>query len=291
MKSSKIWKIIWIVGMYLILGLILYLVVVYKVEWEHKDLNTYLYLYDCSHSLCSTTDNRVDYYSKVLCENDKCPYIDTIMGDNLLLRNETTSWIYNYIQGEIVNDDYTDYRYIGNNRFVVSDETKQYGVIDIEGNILVELKYNYIDNYKNDFISYIKDNLYGIIDTKGIYNIDPIYDDIVLINNKIFAGKKDNVYQLYSYSDINSESSNKYDFVYSYDNIIFVISNKKIDILDTNLNSTLLMKIDTFYEYKVEQERDSLDIYFDGENICFKVFISESEYTIYKYNVSSKKIV
>ena len=281
MKSSKLWRIIWIVGIYVVLGLILYLVVIYKVEWEHKDLNTYLYLYDCNRELCTSTNVQDDYYSKILCEDDICPYIYDINGDDLILKRENKVWIYNYIDDEIIDDKYKDYRYIGNDMYVVLDNADNYGVIDGLGNILVELKYDYIDDYKDGFISYVKNNLYGIVSTDDVYNIDHNYEDVVLINDKIFAGMKENVYYLYSYNDVDNDNANRYDYVYADDDVILVINNKKIDILDTNLNSTLLMKINTFYEYTVEKERDSLEIYSDGEYIYFKVFVNEFEYTDY----------
>ena len=48
MKKTNIWKIIWLVGVYVILLFILYLVIIYKVKWEDKDLNRYLYFYNCN---------------------------------------------------------------------------------------------------------------------------------------------------------------------------------------------------------------------------------------------------
>ena len=54
MRSSKIWRIIWIVGIYAVLVLILLLVIDYKVRWESKDLNTYLYFYNCNNNLCAS---------------------------------------------------------------------------------------------------------------------------------------------------------------------------------------------------------------------------------------------
>lgn len=291
MKSSKIWKIIWMAGIYGILLVILYLVILYKVEWEHKDLNTYLYFYDCGHELCTSSTGVDDYYGKVLCEDDICPYIDYIIDDNLILKTDNKSWIYNYLDNEIINDIYTDYRYIGNDMYVVNDMSEKYGIINIDGNIVVDLKYGYIDDYNNGFISYIEDDLYGIISTDNKYNIDPIYDDVVLISDKIFAGKLDNIYQMHSYDDIESDTSNKYNYVYSYGDTIVVFKDKKIDILNLNLNSVLLMKIDTFYEYTTEKERGSLDIYSDGEYIYFNVFINENEYTTYKYSLKDKRLI
>lgn len=290
MKSSKMWRIIWIVGIYALLTLILYLVIIYKVQWENKDLNTYLYLYDCSHNLCSSTTVQDDYYNKLLCEDGRCPYISDIIGNNLILRRDNTSWLYNYINGDIISDNYLDYRYIGHDMYVVSDESNYYGVIDGNGNEIVKLEYKYIDSYNNGFISYVDGNLYGIVSTDGKYKIKPIYNDVVLINEKIFAGMKENIYHLYSYDNADNDNANTYNFVFAYDGIVFVINNKKVDILDTNLNSTLLMKINTFYEYTTEKERDSLEIYTDEEYIYFKVFTNETEYINYKYSIKEKKL-
>ncbi|MBQ2873155.1 MAG: WG repeat-containing protein [Bacilli bacterium] len=289
--SSKIWKIIWISGIYILLFIILYLVVIYKVEWEDKDLNTYLYFYNCNHELCSSTTKQDDYYSKIVCENNVCPYIESVIGNNLILRKENNSWIYNYITDKIINNSYIDYRYIGHDMFVVTNDTNNQGVINLSGEILVSPKYDYIDDYNNGIISYKKDNLFGIDTVDNIYQVSNDYEDIVLINDKIFAGRKDNIYHLYSYNDVNNENANKYNFVYAYEDIILVANNKKIDILDTKLNSTLLIKIDSFYEYTIEKERDSLDIYVDEGILYFNVFISETEYTTYKYNISTKKLV
>lgn len=290
-KSSKIWKIVWIGGIYVLLIVILYLIIVYKVEWEDKDLNTYLYIYDCGNDICTSTTSQDNYYNKVLCENDVCPYIDEIIDNNLILRTENNSWIYDYVQGKIIDNNYVNYRFIGNNMYVVNDDTGKYGIIDGSGLVLVDLKYDYIDDYKDGYISYIKNNLYGIANTDMEYNLEPVYEDIVLISDKIFAGKKENVYQLHSYQNVNDSNSNKYDYVYSYNGVIFVINNKKVDILDTNLNSTLLMKIDCFYGYTTEKERDSLKIYSDNDNIYFRIYTSEEEYTEYTYSVKNKKLI
>lgn len=291
MKSSNLWRIIWIVGIYILLGIILYLVVVYKVEWEQKDLNTYLYLYDCGMELCSSTTSQKDYYNKVLCDDDVCPYIYDIQGENVIFKKENLSWIYNYVRGEDVTNAYNDYRYIGNNLYAMADSSGKYGIIDSTGKVVVEPKYNYITDYKDGFIAYRINEKYGIISTDGTHKINENYEDIVLINDKIFAGRKDNVYHLYSYENPDNENANKYNYVYAYGDILFVINNKKIDILDSNLNSTLLMKIDTFYEYTAEKERDSLHIYSDGKYIYFRVFKNDTEYVDYMYKIKDKKLI
>ena len=245
MRSNKIWRIIWISGIYVILFVILYLVVLYKVKWEGKDLNTYLYFYNCNFELCTTTVHRNDYYNKYMCENGVCPYIDTIVDENLILKDNNKTLIYNYVDGTIINNSYENYRYIGDNLFVVNDKNNKYGIIDNLGNVILDLKYDYIDDYYNGLISYKKDNLYGIINTDNQYSINNIYDEIVLINDVIFAGKRNNNYRIYSYDKTNNYDIN-YNYVFSNNEVIIVANNNKIDILDTNLSSMLLMKIDTF---------------------------------------------
>jgi hypothetical protein len=268
----------------------LYLVVIYKVKWEHKDLNTYLYLYDCGNELCSSTTRMSDYYSKVLCEDDICPYVERIVGNTLILKREDKSWLYDYINAKVINDDYINYKYINNNQYVVSNTDNLYGVINGDGEVIVPLKYNHIIDYKNNIISYKSDNKCGIIRIDN-GEIEAKYDDIILINDKIFAGKMNNIYQLYSYDAPDIESSNKYNYVFAYDDIILVANNNKIDFLNHSLKSTLLMKIETFYDYTTEKERDSLKIRIDNDNIYFRVFLNESEYVEKIYNIKNKKIV
>ena len=158
MKNDKLWRIIWIVGIYAILGVLLYLVILYKVEWEHKDLNTYLYFYNCNHELCSSINHQDDYYSKFLCEDDICPSIKSIDRDNLVLQGENSSWIYNYVNGEVVASKYKNYRYIGDNLYVVTNDNQTYGVVDINGELLADLNYSYIVDYDADLqlLSYKK---------------------------------------------------------------------------------------------------------------------------------------
>lgn len=290
-KSSNLWRIIWVVGIYAILGAILYLVVLYKVKWEHKDLNTYLYLYDCNNNLCTSTVKQDEYYNKVVCEDDICPYIKEVIDNKIILKRENKSWIYDYIDNKIINDTYIDYKFLRDNQFVFTDSYNKQGVLDINDGVIVQSDYDYINDFNGGIISYKQNNLYGITSIDGKYNVDANYRDIVLINDKLFAGMKDNNYYLYSYDNISESDTNKYNYIYSYGNVIFVFNNNKINILDTNLDSLLLMKIDSFYEYTTGKERESLKFYFDGENICFNVFVDENKIESYKFNISQKKLV
>ena len=51
------------------------------------------------------------------------------------------------------------------------------------------------------------------------------------------------------------------------------------------------MKIDSFYDYTTEKERASLMIRTDNNNIYFKVFTNENEYTEMIFDIKNKKII
>lgn len=291
MKSSKVWKIIWVVGIYSILFTILYLVVLYKVEWEDKDLNTYLYFYDCSKNLCTSITRVDDYYSKIMCDDDNCPYIKEVISNNVILEKNNKSFIYDYINDRIVHDDYVNYRYLEDSFYVVTDDENMQGIINERGEIIISPQYDYIDDYHNNFVSYKKENLYGIDNYEKNIKIDAEFEDVVLINDSIYGAKNNGLYNIYYYKDNSYDETKDYDYLASYGDVIFAVNDKKIDIMTVDLKSTLLMKINTFFEYKIEKERDSLNLHSDDEYIYFDVFISENEYTSYKYNIATKKLV
>lgn len=292
MKKNKVWKIVWIVGIYAILITILYLVILYKVEWEDKDLNTYLYFYDCNDNLCTATTKQDKYYSRYMCENNFCPYITSVINNNLILTNDKKSLIYDYVNGKVVNDSYDKYRFIDDDIVVVTDLTsKKEGIINLDGEILVDVKYDYVDDFKNELISFRNNDLFGVSTIDGTNIVDSNFEDIVLINNEIYAGVVDNTYRIYSYVGNEPVNTNQYEFVDSFDNLIFVVSNNRVDILTDKLNSTLLIRIDTFYSYTTEKERESLNLRSDGDYIYFNIYNDKYEITKYKYDIKNKKLV
>lgn len=289
-KSKKIFRIIWIVGVYLLLTTILYLVVLYKVEWEHKDLNTYLYFYNCNGDLCSSNVSQSKYYNKILCEEDNCPFINDIIDNNVVLEKNEKMWIYNYVTGDVINNSYDEYRYLTNDLFVVTDNLSKQGLLQLDGTVLVLPKYEYISKYKDEKVVYLKDGFYGVDSIDGQNLVDSQFEDIVLIDEKKYAGFVDGEYHIYAYNN-STESLGTYRYIETFNDVIFVIYNNKIDILTLDFDSTLLMKINTFYSYTTEKERDSLSLRVDNGFIYFNVYTSEDDYTTYKYNIESKKLV
>jgi len=288
-KKNNLWRIIWIVGIYAILVVILYLMVIYKVKWEDKDLNTYLYFYDCSNNLCTSTNKVDNYYSKVICEDDICPLIKEKNENIVILKKDTKSWIYNYIDDKIISEKYSNYKLLGSDFYSANDDDGFSGVIDSNGDIIIDFKYNLIHDYKNGFIVYETNGRVGV--DSELNSIEANYEDIVLINDIIFAYKKDNKYFIASYDNNDNISDTEYNYIFSVNDTIITFNNKKIDIIGTDLKSKLLMKIDSYYEYTTEKERDSLNFYKRDNFLYFSVLIDDNKKIQYIYDLKNNKLI
>lgn len=285
-KRNLVWKIIWIGGIYLILIAILYLVITYKVKWENKDLNKYLYFYNCTNELCTSDIEPEDYYNRLVCKDRICPYIIEKNGNDLILNDNNNIYIYNYIEDKVINNEYKNYSFMNNNYVLVSNELDKKGIIKLDGTIIQDLTFDDIIDYQNDYIIYKNNNYYGIKNINTGINIENQYNDVKYINNNYFAAKKDNIYHIYDYSN-NIINNNEYDYVYSYKGFVLTINNNKIDILDANLRSVLLKRITTYYKYNNETEQGSLKIKGENDYIIFNVVNENNQAIIYKYNVKN----
>ncbi len=279
MKKTNIWKIIWLVGVYVILLFILYLVIIYKVKWEDKDLNRYLYFYNCNGNLC-TADTRVNkYYSSVVCPNRECPYVKEVRGDLVILSNTDKEYLYNYRDNKVISDKYKTYSFTSSDKYyVVSDDSNLYGVIDNEGKVIVDASYELITDYYDGFIAFAIGEKHGITNIEKKINIDPKYDNVILINDKIFAYVNENNYYIASYE--NKESDDPYSYLYVYNGAILTIKNGQISILDYNLNQRG-SSIGGFFPYTREQERATLRIKTHDNILEFSVKNEENEYDKY----------
>ena len=228
------------------------------------------------------------YYSKFKCKKNNCPYITDISNNLVILASNEREIVYNYKSGAVINDLYNKYAFM-NGYLLAKNNDNKYGIIDLEGNIQVEFNYNKITDYKDNYIAYSENSKIGIINEEKNIKIEPAYEKVALINESIYTYLEDNKYYIAEYDTelpINNES---YDYVYGIDNTIITIKNKKLDITDTNLNSKLLLKIDTFYEYTTEKERDSLNIYIDN-NLLHLSIVSENGIAYYIYDLKNNKL-
>lgn len=281
MIKNNLWRIIWIVGIYAVLISILCLVVSYKVKWEDRDLNTYLYFYKCSSELCTTTTKQEKYYTNVICDHNICPYIVNVNNNIVILKKEEKTWLYDYIKGITINDEYEDYRETNDGLYIVKDKNNLEGIINAEGEIIVEPTYQKISEYKDGYVAYYQEgkiNIDKVIEKDNVVSaIESDYDKVVLINSRFYAYADNDGYHFMSYDPTENNNHNVYDYMYAIDKYVLVVKNGQIDILDGNLQTKLLMKIDSYYTYKVGEERDSLDIYIRDGLIHFSVYIKDTD--------------
>ena len=292
-KKNNVWRMTWIISLYAVLITILYLTVIYKVKWEDRDLNDYLYFYNCGSTFCTTTNKVDNYYSNIRCDNDhNCPTIIDSQGSVVILRDKGKEYIFNYLEGMVIDDNYQKYTFASQNGYyIVADASNSYGVIDSQGDVVVSPKYALIKDFKDDLLVYQKDGLLGIrhANDENI-KIEPSYSDIVLINNNIFAGKKDDNYEIYTVGAGNKYSNDIFNYLYPYNGIILIIRNGQFDILDYNLKSKLIMKFNTYYPYTTEAEQGTLNIKTEGNIMRFTIYTSDTEYTDYIFDIKNSKL-
>lgn len=291
LKETKIWRIIWIVGIYAILILILVLVVKYKVNFEQKDFSKYLYFYNCSNKLCTTNVLQEEYYGSVKCDKDNCPYIKEINGDNIILTNNKKDFLYNYIEDKILNDEYTKYSFLSKDILLVKNNENKAGIINLSNEIIESFNYDNITSYNNNYITYEINNLYGIkkVGEDGA-NIKPEYKDTIYINDKIFGAKNDSEkYMIYTY-DNEFASEETYNYMYSINNHIFVFKDNILDILNKDLDSTLIIKIKTKYNYLTPTEINSLNFRVEEGALLFNIINEADQKITYSFNIEKGRL-
>ena len=287
-NKNNLWHLIWVVGIYVILVAVFLLVIEYKVKWENRDLNTYLYFYNCSGELCTTNNTVSNYYSKAKCEKKICPYIKEKYENYVVLATDTKEYIFDYVNDKVVNETYAKYSFIHENLIVKNEENK-YGVISLNNDLLVEPTYNKINDYKDGFLAYSENGKVGVINAEKNVNITPSYEDVIIIDEENYAYLEDGKYYIASYNTELPINSNTYDYLYSIKNTILVIKDKKLDILDTKLRSQLIIKLDTEYTYQEEKDRASLNLYTEGNLLHFTIDGANNQ-TKYIYDLKNNKL-
>lgn len=296
--KNNLWRIIWIVGIYAVLISILLLVITYKVKWEDRDLNTYLYFYNCSNNLCTTTVKQDNYYTNLVCDHNVCPYIVATNNDIVTLKKEDKMWLYDYKNGIITNDEFLEYRLTDEKFYIVRNEFELEGIIKPDGEKIVDLTYQKIYDFRDNYIAYQIDDKMSIDkiqdDEKVVNVINQEYDKLLLVNKYYYAYIDQDGYHFVGYDPNGSANNNVYDYVYPVNKFVFVVKNGQIDILDENLNTKLLMKLDSYYSYKIEKERATLNIYEKDNLIHFSVFSHDDNgldtYTNYTYDIRNGKL-
>ena len=85
------YHIIWIVGLFLLLVVILAMIMTYKIRYEDSIYYKYLYFYNCNNDICSTTnekliDDKSDIYS-VYKYKDETPTFTKLQSDYIEIKD------------------------------------------------------------------------------------------------------------------------------------------------------------------------------------------------------------
>ena len=290
MKKINWWKLVWVLGVYIILGLILYLVIEYKVKWESLDTNKYLYFYDCESNLCTSTTKVGSYYSRYIYKKDS-PYIISYDDETAIINDNGKYLVYDYKNDKVVSDSYDWYEYLYYNDgvyFIVKSNNKT-GIIDEQGSMIVNNIYDSIV-LSGKMLKVRNDNLYGLLDSDFNNYLDIEYQ-YVEVNGENIIIEKDNKYSLLSLSKEVMGSDYVYITKVDDSNYLVIDKDNKIDIVNNKLESNLIMIIDGHLDYSDSSNIDTLNIRFEDNVMLFDVLSSDNEGITYKYDLVGKKLV
>ena len=290
MKKINWWKLVWVLGIYIILGLILYLVIEYKVKWESLDTNKYLYFYDCESNLCTSTTKVGSYYSRYIYKKDS-PYIISYDDETAIINDNGKYLVYDYKNDKVISKSYDWYKYLfynGNTYFIIRGNNKV-GIIDNQGSMVVN---NIYDNIalENNMLKVSNNSLYGLLDSDFNIYLDIEYQ-YVEVNGENVIIEKDNKYSLLSLSKEVIGSDYLYISKVDDSNYLVIDKDNKIDIVNNKLESNLIMIIDGSLDYSNTNNIDTLNIRFEDNIMLFDVLSSDKEGITYRYDIVSKKLV
>ena len=202
MRKINIYKLMWIISIFLFLIVVLIMVIDYKINYEYLPIsNKKLYIYNCDNELCTTEveDKNKEIYSVYDCWYEACPkYKSNVNDDHVLLEKNNIIILYNYKIGEEISRDYNSYLFIDNEHIIV-EKDKKYGIIDIKNKVIVDLEYDQIGYYEDELLKgyntsniiATKNNKLGIISYKDgsivenfNYTEDNINELLELINSQ-----------------------------------------------------------------------------------------------------------
>ena len=317
MRKLKIWRIVWVSGIFLILIVILIAVIEYKVKFEHTNQgNISLYIYHCTsqdnyNSLCATTNqNNIgenQLISTYTCNENNCPTLGTVLSVQnqiiTLINQDKSITLFDAKNNQIISSGYQEY-YILTKKdesilgYVVKNNENKYGIINAQGDALTEIIYDKIGNinenkitdYNENYIIVVKDGLYGVINiTTGEIIIDFKYNELHINGTAILTVQNNLLYP------ISVEEKyllvNGYNYIYGYDNLYIVIKDKKLNILDNNEKTLIITPVEIYEDYLYNDPTTYSTIQtYQEENIIYILVKKDNEYIEYQYNIDNHKL-
>ncbi len=290
MKKINWWKLVWILGVYIILGLILYLVIEYKVKWESLDTNKYLYFYDCDSKLCTSTTKVGEYYSRYTFKKNS-PYIISYDEETAIINDNDKYLVYNYKDDKVIINNYDWYEYLSYNdkTYFMMKGNNKFGIIDNQGNVVVNNEYDNIV-IEGNMLKVSNDSLYGLLDNEFNIYLDVEYQ-YVDVNEENIIIEKDNKYSLLSLNKDIVGSNYLYIIRIDDSNYLVIDTDNNIDIVNNKMESNLIMIIEGTLDYSNIDNIDTLNIRYEDNIMLFDVLVNEREGLTYRYDLVNKKLV
>lgn len=203
MKKSK--KIIIIVVLILVVLVIGIYTAYYIFKNKDKKDTNYYYKVDNNSIMLLSNDKIVNFYN---CNGECSVYENYFVNGRLLLNDNEKIYLYDLVKGSKLSQEYDKLYFVKNDstvKYFVVNNGSLYGVMDLSGNVTVNLNYEELGSIKedavsnfdvaNDLISAKSNGLYGVVSLsngKGV--IDFQYDDIKISSGKIGAKIQDKWY-------------------------------------------------------------------------------------------------
>lgn len=203
MKKSK--KIIIIVVLILVVLVIGIYTAYYIFKNKDKKDTNYYYKVDNNSIMLLSNDKIVNFYN---CNGECSVYENYFVNGRLLLNDNEKIYLYDLVKGSKLSQEYDKLYFVKDDstvKYFVVNNGSLYGVMDLSGNVTVNLNYEELGSIKedavsnfdvaNDLISVKSNGLYGVVSLsngKGV--IDFQYDDIKISSGKIGAKTQDKWY-------------------------------------------------------------------------------------------------
>lgn len=171
---------------------------------DKKDTN-YYYKVDNNSIMLLSNDKIVNFYN---CNGECSVYENYFVNGRILLNDNGKIYLYDLVKGSKLSQEYDKLyfvKYDSTVKYFVVNNGSLYGVMDLNGNVTVNLNYEELGSIKedtvsnfdvtNDLISAKSNGLYGVVSLsngKGV--IDFQYDDIKISSGKIGAKTQDKWY-------------------------------------------------------------------------------------------------
>ena len=169
-----------------------------------KDTN-YYYKVDNNSIMLLSNDKIVNFYN---CNGECSVYENYFVNGRLLLNDNEKIYLYDLVKGSKLSQEYDKLYFVKDDstvKYFVVNNGSLYGVMDLSGNVTINLNYEELGSIKedavsnfdvaNDLISAKSNGLYGVVSLsngKGV--IDFQYDDIKISSGKIGAKTQDKWY-------------------------------------------------------------------------------------------------